>query len=120
MAVVTKAPGNAARMLSVLEHHDVRGCHVASPEDLQTLLAGEGSVHAALVDVAGFGQEIWSLCETLRQGAVPFFLVSGDVARVEAMGARHGAQATLRKPLSRRLLAELIENLAERVDTGEA
>lgn len=115
LVFVTKAAGNSTRMLQALDHHDVHGHPVSSPDELQALIAGDTRINGAFVELAGFGREVWDLCETLRQNDIPFFLISGDVSNVENLGTRHGARGTLHKPLSMTLLSELIDDLKERM-----
>lgn len=114
IAVIAKSRGNAARMLEALHQHSADGSHVASRDGLQDILKDSGGPDGAFVDVAGFGRDVWEMCEDLRRHDVAFFLISGaNLGQAQDVGLRHGARATVGKPISMKLFAQLLQQLAD-------
>ena len=86
----------------------------SSVEDLDRILAEEAAISLALVDVAGFGHEIWKRCDRLRDSGVPFLVISsGQLAAAQQNGLAHGAKGVLVKPLASKELLGLIQTLVE-------
>lgn len=66
----------------------------------------------ALVDVSGFGPEIWDRCRALAEAGIPHLVISPrNRPTVEREGMAHGARAVMLKPLVARRLMSVIEGL---------
>lgn len=81
-------------------------------EEFGTLLDSQPPYALALIDIGGFDQRIWEPCDRLRQGGVPFLIISpGDLTTIQQEGLAHGARGILTKPLASRELLNLIRSL---------
>lgn len=71
-------------------------------------------VSLALVDITGFDQRIWSRCEQLREGGIPFLLLgSRSDASLNHAGDHVGAASVLIKPLAVKELVSLVGFLVQ-------
>lgn len=103
---------NAELLAQLLDQQGYESLYATSLEEFDQALNRGEHIDLALVDVAGFDQEVWSRCDRLREGAVPFVVISGrGLAGIESAGARHGASGTLTKPLAAKELLGLIQGL---------
>lgn len=71
-------------------------------------------IDLALLDVAGFDQDIWPRCERLRNQRIPFLVLSSrqsTALRRESLA--HGALNILVKPLVVKELLGMIQNLPD-------
>ena len=66
----------------------------------------------ALIDISGFDERIWERCERLREGSVPFVVLTQQRSpAVQRAGIRHGASTIAVKPLRVPDLLEFIRAL---------
>lgn len=74
----------------------------------------EEPISLALVDVSGFGSDIWQRCERLHERALPLLVISArQSAALRQASAAHGARSVLVKPLVVRELLEIIQSLLQ-------
>ncbi|MDW8145195.1 MAG: response regulator [Roseiflexaceae bacterium] len=74
----------------------------------------EEPISLALVDVSGFGSNIWQCCERLRERAVPLLVIAArNSAALQQASVAHGARSVLIKPLVVRELLGLIRSLLQ-------
>ena len=84
----------------------------SSMEELDAALQQDEPAALALVDLAGFGKDIWERCDQMRQSAIPFLVISpAAVPRAQQAGLDHGASGVLVKPLVVKELVGMIQNL---------
>ena len=75
------------------------------------------AVSLVLLDVTGFDEKVWQVCQVLRSHAVPFFIITApNRAHIPSQyNATHGSLAPiLVKPLSIRPLLTLIAHSLQR------
>lgn len=74
----------------------------------------EEPISLALVDISGFGADIWQRCERLRERAIPLLIISArQSAALQQASVTHGARGMLVKPLVVRELLGLIRSLLQ-------
>lgn len=76
-------------------------CLTASTlEEFDLIVEGSEKPELAILDVSGFGRDIWKRCEKLQSSSVPFFIIYPS-RREKPRGdlASHGAHHILEKPL---------------------
>lgn len=88
-------------------------CIVATDNDaVIDALHKNPAVELALVDVAGFGESVWAICEKLQYNDVPFIVLSGK--REFGLSSKtlgFGATSILEKPIVKSSLLQLIGNI---------
>lgn len=113
--VVDRNPRNMQLLQECLWGNGFQTLCAADLAQFDEVLAQPGAIGLALVDVDGFDIAVWDRCRRLherkvevlvlvRQRAIPF---------VQIHSARCGARAVLPKPLSSRLLAQMVRGLME-------
>jgi len=112
--VLESNPRNLELLQDLLEKEGCRVIPAGQSARLESLL--EQSPDLALVDIAGFGPEIWTHCEQLRAAGIPFVVISPRQSRnIEQASRAAGADQLLVKPLLMRELLGVVERLvAER------
>ena len=85
----------------------------ASRNEMDRILrANEGRISIALIDVSDFDQEIWKYCAHLREGGIPFMVITakrGPTIQRESVAC--GAGGVLLKPIAVKELVEHIRGL---------
>lgn len=94
----------------------------SSLQELDTLLErlGHSSIVFGVIDIGGFGAEVWERCKHLYETGVAFVVVaklqtSDAAAALVGRSGRAGARHVLTKPLRKEHLLTLIK-----IFTGEA
>lgn len=96
----------------VLQQAGYRTLPVATIAALDQAL--EEPISLALVDISGFGADIWQRCERLRERAIPLLIISArQSAALQQASVTHGARGMLVKPLVVRELLGLIRSLLQ-------
>jgi CheY-like chemotaxis protein len=73
------------------------------------LLASEGKISLALIDVSDFDQEIWGNCEQLRKARIPFLIITAKRSpTIQRDSVDCGASGVLLKPIG---VKELVEHM---------
>ena len=89
-----------------------RTVSAASIEELDQRLTETEPIALALVDLAGFGKDLWDRCGQLRHSGVPFLVISPQPASsAQRAGLAHGASGVLVKPVVVKDLVGMIRNL---------
>lgn len=110
--LVMKQPGNLRVVCDAVGEVGMTGVGVSSEDELVAELRRESPARMALVDVTGFGRDVWGLCELLQRHDVTFIVLSA--ANDSEIGSRSvalGARSVLQKPVAKRALLELVRNL---------
>ncbi len=82
--------------------------------DFDASLNSGDKISLVLLDIAGFGREVWDRCEKLRTDGVPFLVISPrQSAEVQRTSITHGARGYLVKPLIIKELLSLVRSLTE-------
>ncbi len=103
---------NLELLAQVLEGEGYSTCAVSETRALDEVLREPAGIALALLDLAGFDASIWERCERLRQGNVPYLIISPSrSAALEREGLSRGARGILVKPLAIRELIGLIHDL---------
>lgn len=77
--------------------------------ELDQFLDESLDVGMALVDVSGFGSEIWERCERIRSMGIPFITISSKQNRkLQQASISTGARGYMTKPLVMKELLEVI------------
>lgn len=85
---------------------------VSSIEEFEQGLIHSKEINLALVDIAGFDNRIWELCDRLRTENIPFFVISPKLnIAIQQQSLTHGAKSMLVKPLVIKQLLGIIRSL---------
>ena len=85
-----------------------------SLEEIDEEINGASQIGVALIDISGFDERIWERCERLREGSVPFVVLTQQRSpAAQREGIRHGASTIAVKPLRIPDLLEFIRTLLE-------
>lgn len=99
---------NLELIREVLEEEDFGVVETSQLEDVISTLQTH-SIDSALVDITGYGRQIWDTCELLRKEDIPFIIISRKESKqLEQIGKRYGADKTMGKPL---LIQELVDSI---------
>lgn len=75
-------------------------------------LHGDMPIRLALLDISGFDLEIWGRCEILRDGGIPFFLISPrQELSIQVASVKYGAKGVMIKPLEAKKMLDIIHSL---------
>jgi DNA-binding NtrC family response regulator len=83
-----------------------------SLEELDQAIRGKAKVVFSLIDIAGFGEDIWERCEALVKSGAPFIVIAprrSPALQRESM--KRGASGLLTMPLDFRDLMECIHTV---------
>jgi DNA-binding response OmpR family regulator len=110
--LIMRQPGNVKVVSAELKNKG-HACIVATDNDAVTdALNKTPGVELALVDVAGFGESVWAVCEKLQYKNVPFIVLSGKREfGVSSKTLGFGATSILEKPVVKSSLLQLISNI---------
>lgn len=113
LILVMKHPGNARVLKDAVAEIGLTAVEASSEADLQAELARMGSSRSALVDVSGFGDTVWKLCDLLQRHNVPFVVLSTpqDTA-ASSRSLTYGATSVLQKPVAKAALLQLVRDIA--------
>ena len=102
---------NRALLSDLLAARGYTPLSVGDLSDLQQLLERDQVIDLALVDVSGFGREVWDSIGELGRLGIPFFVVSHRwTPNVQQACLARGGLAVLVKPLVPNDLMQLIQN----------
>lgn len=77
--------------------------------ELAQILDSGTSLRFALIDITGFGPEIWDHCARLHARDIALLVISPrQSAAVRRLSFEHGAQTVMEKPLVMRELADAV------------
>jgi CheY-like chemotaxis protein len=110
--VVNQHQRNLQLLVEFLSNVGYDPLPASSMEALDQTLDGGSDIGATLVDISGFGQEIWTRCERLRHKRIPFVLIypnQGPAAHHAWLQYR--ADGVIAKPLVMQELINLIQYL---------
>lgn len=112
---VDRNPRNLQLLMQVLDSQGFSTLAVPDLAQLDATLAQADPIGLALVDVDGFDTAIWERCRRLRERNIGVLVLVGRhaVRAVQIQGARCGAQAVLPKPMSSKLLSEMVCKLMQ-------
>ncbi len=97
---VDRNPRNAELLGRVLERSGYTTLRASSLDDFDREFREHGPIDLALIDIAGFDHGVWERCDRLRDGGVPFVIISPrTMSQVREDSVRHGARGNLVKPL---------------------
>lgn len=107
--LLMRRSGNAKVMGDALARHGYTYCVAGEVAQLEAALSPERRPCAALIDVTGFHEEVWAMCEMLQRNDVPYLMVSAPERQAFcSRGLEFGAAGVMIKPLSKpRLLGVL-------------
>jgi DNA-binding response OmpR family regulator len=116
--LVVRKPGNIRVLSQTLESHEYTCTGVRDKEALEALFKQSPYPDLALVDVSGFGESVWSMCELLQHKNVPFIVLSAkQELSLSSRTLSYGAASILQKPIIKTSLLKFIESMT-RVDTN--
>lgn len=116
--LLMKTTGNRKVVGELLAEQGYDSISILSEQNLQQVLAMPG-FKMALVDVTGFGQDIWALCERLRSEHVPFLVMSTPQAlKTSSNALALGAVSVIQKPIAKSALLNLLNSMAPQHEAG--
>ena len=96
-------------LVQQLEQEGYEVVTAASLEELDLAGQGERRIDLAVIDLAGFDQDIWEHCDGLRSAGIPFIVISPHRSpKTRRDSLKHGASGVLLKPLG---VKELLEHI---------
>lgn len=111
--LVNRSTGNIRVMQRVLEESGYSGVAVGEESHVDAVVEAHAAPLVGVVDISGFGPEIWRVCERLRERRVPFVVLSTSrELRRGQQSLSHGASGILQKPVAKSALLDLIRTLA--------
>lgn len=111
---VNDKPANVNVLRDVLGRSGYQVIGASSAGEVETALK-EHSVGVGLIDISGFGRDVWAICDRLRDEEVPFLVISArQSAAVEHESESRGSAATMSKPLGIDDLFAFVRSLMER------
>lgn len=110
--IVANKPGNAKILATAMEERGYAGLTATSEAELDAQLDAGVEPDVALVDVSGFGRQIWHWCERLQLKGVPFVVISArDLTDVELNSTRSGARSVFRKPIRKSAIMAIVDDI---------
>jgi DNA-binding response OmpR family regulator len=110
--LVNHLPGNLHLLVEFLGKAGYATVTAATYEELDQVLSQQPSLSGALIDIAGFDAQIWSRCEQLRAGKIPFLVISPrQSVAVQQASFSHGARGVMVKPLIVKELIGVIQSI---------
>lgn len=80
--------------------------------EFDAALDNAGEIAVALVDLSGFDPHIWQRCDRLRSMGIPFIVISPRQSEaLRKTSLTRGARGMLVKPLSSKMLLQLVRSL---------
>ena len=112
--LLMRQTGNVRALSTALGEHGHTCIAADSCGTMDEIFALNTVPDLALVDVAGFGEHVWSMCEKLQQADVPFVVLSAkQEMRLSSRTLRYGATSVLEKPVVKDALLHLIESITQ-------
>jgi len=112
VVVVARKAGNAKVLVNALGEKGYSGAPATDDKTLAAYLDARPPPGLALVDVSGFGREVWRWCETLQLRGIPFVVISApDLDDVEVASTRIGARSVLKKPIRKAAILAIAEDI---------
>ncbi|ABU56794.1 response regulator [Roseiflexus castenholzii] len=103
---------NLALLTQVLHQAGYRTLSAATIAALDQAL--EEPISLALIDVSGFGADIWQRCQRFHERAIPLLVISArQSAALQQASIAYGARGVLVKPVIIRELLGLIRSLLQ-------
>lgn len=113
--LVIRSPGNRKVLSRFLAEHGLTGLDATDPAALDRSLARPDDIRLALVDVSGFGADVWALCERIRAAGIPFIVLSpARTLKASHEALAYGALSVLEKPIDKAALVHLLNGLHAR------
>jgi DNA-binding NtrC family response regulator len=80
-----------------------------SLEELDQAIRGKAKVVFSLIDIAGFGEDIWGRCEALVRIGTPFIVIAPRRSpALQRQSMKYGASGLLTRPLEFKDLMESV------------
>ncbi len=115
IVLVVHQPGNAKVLGQAVAEIGMTAVTAASKSVLKTRLAEPDAARAALVDVSGFGSQVWPLCSLLHDHDIPFVVMSpARDQEASTRSVQYGASTVLQKPIAKEALLNLLKSLSGR------
>lgn len=112
--LVMRKLGNIRVLSETLKKHHHTCAGVDTHEALEAILDQGHAPDLALIDVAGFGKSVWSICDDLQRKGIPFIVLSAkQELHLSSKTLRYGAMSILEKPVIKASLLELISGITE-------
>ncbi|RME66291.1 MAG: hypothetical protein D6778_04965 [Nitrospirae bacterium] len=105
---------NAEILSDFLGRYGFESIVATSIEELEGAINDNSEISLALVDITGFGKEIWDRMKGLQDKDIPFLIIYPKQIKsikLETEGIKAGAKAVLSKPLSSEYLIRFIKEM---------
>jgi DNA-binding response OmpR family regulator len=111
LAVVSQT-GNMEVLCRFLEKMNLVALNAKSLKDIDGFLNEALPISLAIIDIMGFGNNIWDYCRLLREKGIPMLIISPSKSdRTLEAGYAHGAKRVFEKPVMMQELATLVKLL---------
>lgn len=111
MLVVARKEANRRLLEGFL---DEQGLPVEGVSDLDELTLGEDPPAASIVDIDGYGEEIWAVIDRLRDaGSAVVVLTRYRTKKIQEATLRHPVRTVLEKPVRKAQLQAIVETLTD-------
>lgn len=107
--LVMRKPGNIRVLDEALKGHGHSCAGANSCDSLEIIFKQGPTPDLALVDVTGFGESVWLMCEKLQHKNIPFIVLSAkQELQLSSKSLSYGASSILEKPVVKASLLKLI------------
>jgi CheY-like chemotaxis protein len=112
--LIMRKPGNIRVLDEALQNYGHSCAGADSCESLERVLGQDLPPDLALVDVTGFGETIWRMCEKLQHKNIPFIVLSAKrELELSSKTLSYGATSVLEKPVVKASLLKLIGGIIQ-------
>lgn len=113
--IVLRSTGNRKAIRTVLGRAGYHVTDAATLDDVTRHVSDPDTrPGAALVDLTGFRDEAWPMCDALQRASVPFLVVSPGPPPGPGKALAAGAATVLQKPIVKASLLDLLDGLLAR------
>jgi DNA-binding NtrC family response regulator len=110
--LVVRQQGNARVLSQAVAEVGMTSHHIASADAIARVLTETETPSVALVDTAGFGAEVWSLCHQLHDSGIPFVVMgAARDGTASSQTYAYGAANVIEKPIAKEALLNLLQSL---------
>ena len=114
LLLVSRMPRNLQLLADFLQKEGYATLTAISYEEFDQALARQQEISGSLIDIAGFDAQIWTRCDQLFTGKIPYMIFSPkQSAAVQQASISHGARGVIAKPLVVKELIGIVHTILE-------
>lgn len=110
---IESRPGNFLVLSRFLEKMNIKAVHLQKLSEIDSVLKA-APVSVAIIDLVGFGNDIWDYCRKLNSMGIPMLIISpGNNPQALSAGYEHGVKGVFKKPVIMHEFANCIRSLID-------